>query len=245
MRAAAVTVLPAAGAERAAWLLLALPARHRARSEVMMSCPAHRPGAGNGIPAGRRIVVGVDGSPASVAALAWAATEARLRQAELVAVCAWEAAERCRAPYAPHRSLPSRAEARAAAASLLSASVRAAFGQDPPPGLRTEVAEGRPERVLPGRAAGTEMVVLGSTRWAGDFPAAPGPVHRACLHGAPCPVAIVGCLTAPGRSGPCQPAGEGGPCPEQASGRGPARRERHGKHRTADQPRVPSVTARS
>lgn len=51
-----------------------------------MSYPARRPGAGNGIPAGRRIVVGVDGSAASVAALAWAAREARLRQAELRAV---------------------------------------------------------------------------------------------------------------------------------------------------------------
>ena len=39
------------------------------------------------------------------------------------------------------------------------------------------------------------MLVLGCTRRAGDFPAAPGPVHRACLHSALCPVVIVGCLT--------------------------------------------------
>jgi nucleotide-binding universal stress UspA family protein len=143
------------------------------------------------IPAGRRIVVGVDGSPASVAALAWAAREAQLRQAELHAVYAWEDVTRCHAPYAAHCDLPSRQESRAAAASLLASSVRAAFGQAPPRSLRMEVAEGRPERVLPGRAADCEMLVLGSTRRAGDFPAA-GPVHRACLRSAPCPLVFVG-----------------------------------------------------
>ncbi|MHB1595731.1 MAG: universal stress protein [Streptosporangiaceae bacterium] len=166
--------------------------------------PAHRPGAGNDNGAGRRIVVGVDSSAASVTALAWAAREARLRQAELHAVYAWEDTERCRAPYAACRGAPSRAEARAAAATLLSASVRAVFGSSPPPWLRAEVADGRPEQVLPGLAAGSEMLVLGGTRRPGSVPAAPGPVHRACLHGAPCPVAVVVCPTAaaPGRAGP-------------------------------------------
>lgn len=178
---------------------------------MALSYPAHRPGAENGLPAGRRIVVGVDGSGASVAALAWAAREAWLRQAELVAVYAWEDAEQLRAPYAEHHGVTSRAEGRAVAASMLSASVRAAFGQTPPPGLRTTVADGRPERVLPGRAAGSEMLVLGCTRQASDYTAALGPVHRACLHSAPCPVAIVSCLPvpAPGRQDPRPPTAEG------------------------------------
>lgn len=55
-----------------------------------MSYPAHRPGAGNNIRAERLIVVAVDGSAASVTALAWAAREARLRRAELRAVYARE-----------------------------------------------------------------------------------------------------------------------------------------------------------
>ncbi len=134
--------------------------------------------------------MGVDGSPGSTAALAWAAVEARLRQAELHAVHAWEDVTRCRAPYAAHCDLPSRQQNRAAAASLLAASVRAAFGQALPPGLRSEIAEGRPERVLLDRAADGELLVLGSTRRAGDFPAM-GPVHRACLRGAQCPVVFV------------------------------------------------------
>lgn len=161
-----------------------------------MRYPAHRPGSGNGIPAGRQIVVGVDGSAASVAALTWAAREARLRQAELRAVYAWEDTRMCRAPYAACRGVPGRAEARAAAASLLLASVRAVFGPAPPPWLQAEVADGRPEQVLPSRASGSEMLVLGGTCRPGGFPVAPGPVHRACLHRAPCPVTVVGCPTA-------------------------------------------------
>lgn len=50
-----------------------------------------------------QILVGVDGSPASVAALRWAAELARLRDAEIVAVCAWFVALPSLAPYAPVR----------------------------------------------------------------------------------------------------------------------------------------------
>lgn len=136
-------------------------------------------------------MVGVDGSPASVAALAWAATEARLRRAELDAVYAWENPEQHRAPYAERRGLPSPEEDRAAAAARLARSVRAAFGHAPPPRLRTEVAEGRPERVLPDRAAGTELLVLGSALRTGNIRDAAGSVHRACLNCVRCPVVIV------------------------------------------------------
>ncbi|HEU5390229.1 MAG TPA: universal stress protein [Streptosporangiaceae bacterium] len=143
------------------------------------------------IPAGRRIVVGVDGSPASVTALAWAAREAQLRRAQLHAVCAWEDAEQCCAPYAAHSGLPGRDESMAAATSTLAISVRAVFGPAPPCCVRAEVAEGRPERVLLDRVVGTELLVLGAARLAGDFPAV-GPVHRACLRAASCPVVFVG-----------------------------------------------------
>jgi len=209
---------------------------------------AHRPDAGNGLHAARRIVAGVDGSAAAAAALAWAAAEARLRRAELVAVYAWDGAERPRALYAPRDGLPGRTEAQAAAAALLSTAVRAVFGHQPPPGLRTEVAEGRPEQVLPGRAAGAEMLVLGCTRRVRDSPAPPGPVHRACLHSAPCPVAIVGCLPepVPARRDLRHPAAEAADARSAAllgeiAGASP---QRHGKRRPAGRPRVPSVTAR-
>jgi nucleotide-binding universal stress UspA family protein len=139
----------------------------------------------------RRIVVGVDGSRASLAALAWAASEAQLRQAELLAVHAWDDTECGLAPYAAHGGRPSPEQERAEAAAQLAASVRAVLASAPTAALRTELAEGRAERVLLDRAAGAELLVLGSTSQVGPFPAAAGPVHRACLRGAPCPVVIV------------------------------------------------------
>lgn len=146
----------------------------------------------NHIAGGPRIVVGVDGSPASVASLGWATREADLRQAELHLVCAWEDAERSRAPYAVCGDVPTRDETRADAARLLATSLRAVFGQVLPPRLRAELVEGRPEQVLLDRAAGAELLVLGSSCRVGRLPQPAGPVHRACLRGAPCPVVIVG-----------------------------------------------------
>ena len=49
----------------------------------------------------RRIVVGVDRTGASVAAMTWAAREAALRGTVLHAVHAWQPPDRERAPYAP------------------------------------------------------------------------------------------------------------------------------------------------
>ena len=47
-----------------------------------------------------RIVVGVDGSAASTAAVRWAVQEARLRRVALHLVCACDSDVRLRAPYA-------------------------------------------------------------------------------------------------------------------------------------------------
>ena len=57
------------------------------------------------------------------------------------------------------------------------------------------MAEGLPVQVLLHYAAGAELLVLGGGLAAGDGPrrlaAAPGPVARACLRAAPCPVVAV------------------------------------------------------
>ena len=50
----------------------------------------------------RRIVVGVDGSATSAAAVRWAVRETRLRHATIHLVCAYHRDARLRAPYA-HR----------------------------------------------------------------------------------------------------------------------------------------------
>ncbi len=153
--------------------------------------------------ASRRIVVGVAGSAASAAAVTWAAREAELRGAVMHAVHAWEPAARGRAPYAPGPHGEHRDDERKAAALLqtvveqeLAAVQRGLDG--PPPdaaGPLLEVAEGLAVQVLLNCAAGAELLVLGGSQPGPDAGGRPsahlGPVARACLRSAPCPVVTV------------------------------------------------------
>lgn len=64
--------------------------------------------------------------------------------------------------------------------------------QVPEPGvvIRAEVTEGLPARVLLDRAIGADMLVLGTASHAAMRAA--GPVVRACVSRAPCPVVVIG-----------------------------------------------------
>ena len=106
----------------------------------------------------RRVVVGVDGAPRTVAALRWAATEALRRDAELVAVHAW--GNRLRpASYAPVGEASTPAEAAERAAELLHDAVRAAFGAAPPVPV-PEVVDEQVVPALPGQAREAELPVV-------------------------------------------------------------------------------------
>ena len=111
----------------------------------------------------RRIVVGVNGSAASHAALRWAAGEAGLRRAELLVVHVWDRTRRQLAPYATLRTRPTPAQERSAARTRLARAIRAAFGPATPADVTTELAEGLVARVLIDRAADADLLVLGST----------------------------------------------------------------------------------
>jgi len=134
-------------------------------------------------------VVGVDGSIASLAALRWAVREAGLREAALQVVRAWEDAAKRVAPYASHAGLPGGAEDHRSAADRLQADVTTTLGPAPLVSVTVQVAEGLAARVLLDHAMGADLLVLGSaTRCAPD---GIGPVARACLRHAPCPVVVV------------------------------------------------------
>jgi nucleotide-binding universal stress UspA family protein len=143
------------------------------------------------VPAARRIVVGVDGSVESAAALRWACREAGLRGAEVLAVHAREAQVHPVASYAV-----------CAPACLHDVDVDVmwkAVMADHVPGVpvRTEVVDGLAARVLLQRCMGADMLVLGT---ASDMPGAlrsAGPVIRACLRRSPCPVVVIGGATDP------------------------------------------------
>ena len=146
---------------------------------------------GNTDPGSGTIVVGVDGTAASAAAVRWAVQEARLRRASVHLVCADDPGRRGRAPYSARPVAPRPDEGNAARTALHDAEEHAS--QALPPGrLSSELADGSPAQVLINRSAGADLLVLGraypAEQPASQAPPAMGPVARACLHGAACPV---------------------------------------------------------
>lgn len=139
--------------------------------------------------AGRLIVVGVHGSPSSLAALRWAARETALRGTGLLVVRAWEDQAKRRAPYASLAGRPVTDEDRTVAAARLEEAVRVALRATDTVAVSVKMAEGLAARVLLDHAARAELLVLGSA--ASEGPHAVGPVAQACLRHAPCPVVVV------------------------------------------------------
>ncbi|MGD0683538.1 MAG: universal stress protein [Streptosporangiaceae bacterium] len=138
----------------------------------------------------QRILVGVSGSRASVAALHWAAEEAQRREARLTVVCAWDDSLRL-APYAEVSESHGAADAKAILRNGLAAAMRTALGSLPPAGLDAELAEGVAERVLIDRSATADLLVIGTARPHDGAGPSVGPVIRACLCRAACPVVVV------------------------------------------------------
>ena len=133
--------------------------------------------------------MGVDGSAGSLAALRWAVREAGLREAALHVVRAWEDTAKRVAPYASHAYPADRAEDHLTAEGRLQADVAAVLGPAPLGTVAVQVAEGLAARVLLDHAAGADLLVLGcATR---RQPDGIGPVARACLRHATCPVVVV------------------------------------------------------
>ncbi len=124
------------------------------------------------------VVVGVDGSPGSQAALELAIMEAALRDVPLVAVCAL---------------------ADAAGAVGVARSIEADFGsaitraQADHPGVlvRARVEQGSPRTALLAAAAQAQLLVVGARGRGGLRDMSLGSVSVAVLHHAPCPVSVV------------------------------------------------------
>jgi nucleotide-binding universal stress UspA family protein len=139
---------------------------------------------------GGRIVVGVDGSPESVAALRWAGEEARIRGATLVAVTAWENSQ-VAAMGMPGGLVPPdlSPQLKQGAEELQQAALREA-GIDPGE-VEGSVREGGAAGVLLDAARGSDMLVVGSRGHGGFKELMLGSVSQQCAHHAACPVVIV------------------------------------------------------
>ncbi|MDW4904058.1 universal stress protein [Streptomyces sp. ADMS] len=141
--------------------------------------------------AGDGIVVGIDGSGASMAALRWAAEQARALHTHVVAVHAWEPKGFGLAPYARVPTGPTHAEQRVEAARLLASTVRKVFGPRIDDSVRAVVVEGPPARMLLEQTSGAVLLALGHKTHEQDGLPAFGMVGRACLRGAKVPVVAV------------------------------------------------------
>ena len=124
-----------------------------------------------------RVVVGVDGSLGSGAALRWAAAEASRRDAALRIVSAWQGDD----PGAARKAGPSCASDRVQDA--LDGLVREHWC---PRRVGCVTPRGDPGPVLVEQAAGAELLVLGAEQGAD-----PGATGQYCARFAPCPVVFV------------------------------------------------------
>ncbi|MFD0274266.1 universal stress protein [Kitasatospora sp. NPDC127111] len=134
-----------------------------------------------------RIVVGLDGSPSSHAALRWAVKHAKLVGGVVDAVTGWEfpALYGWSAPAVPPDLDVDVAHRR------LAEELDKVLGEDRPVEVRPHVVRANPAEALLDAAQGAEALVVGS-RGRGTFARALlGSVSQQCALHAPCPVVIV------------------------------------------------------
>jgi nucleotide-binding universal stress UspA family protein len=138
-----------------------------------------------------RIVVGVDGSEPSKAALAWAVGLAELTNATVDAVIAWQyPINFAGAGYAPMGSLI-RTDFADSANQVLRATIAETVDPAGPVKISCTVREGNPARILLETANGADLLVVGSRGHGGCTEALLGSVSQHCVHHAPCPVVII------------------------------------------------------
>ena len=138
----------------------------------------------------RRIVVGVDGSPASRAALRWALGHAEVIGAHVDTVLAWEYPH---VGLAVHPLLAAGDVEQEAHRRLTATLDAEGVGPSCPDGMPVGATAvlGRAGDVLVTEARGAELLVLGAHRRTFRSPAGAGSVALRCLAGADCPVVVV------------------------------------------------------
>jgi len=139
--------------------------------------------------AASRVVVGVDGSPGSGAALRFAAAEARLRGGELHVVHAW--IDTVSGYGGPPWAVPVTTVREQADATLRGSLEQAWPTGSPGVQIRAETVEGVEWDVLTRVAAGADLLVVGSRGRGGWSGLLLGSVGLHAITGAPCPVAVV------------------------------------------------------
>jgi nucleotide-binding universal stress UspA family protein len=153
-------------------------------------------------PGSRRVVVGVDGSPASVRALRFADEAARLRGAALQVVHAWMLPYLGFAGRAGALDEEAGAEIAARAGERLRESLRLAAVDATRPDVEMWLVEGAANLSLLQAASNAELLVVGSRGVGGWKGLLLGSVSTQCVTQSPCPVAVIRDDSSPGAGSP-------------------------------------------
>jgi nucleotide-binding universal stress UspA family protein len=135
----------------------------------------------------QRIVVGVDGSESSRAALRWAIRQAKLTGVSVDAVIAW----RYPSMYGWEPGDDSMVDLEGEARKVLVDALNEVSGLEPEVTVRPVAAEGHAADVLLRAARGAELLVVGSRGHGGFASAMVGSVGLNCVLHAHCPVLVV------------------------------------------------------
>jgi len=138
-----------------------------------------------------RIVVGVDGSPSSRAALRWAVRHARLTGGTVDAIIAWQIPMMLQnyswAPIYVEESGDFAEDARKRIDAVIGTEIEPADSRL----VRSQVVHGHPAQVLLDAAADADLLVVGSRGHGSFAEALLGSVSQHCVHHAHCPVLIM------------------------------------------------------
>ena len=137
----------------------------------------------------QRVVVGVDGSAESVAALGWAARYAQKAGATVWAVLAWHYPGAVGGP--PMEISPLRHETEQQMRDRLNEAVAQVYPGPAQGDVQTKVSYGHPAEVLIDESRDADLLVVGH-RGHGGFPGTHiGSVSLHCVNAALCPVTVV------------------------------------------------------
>jgi nucleotide-binding universal stress UspA family protein len=141
----------------------------------------------------KRILVGVDGSPASRKALEWAGEEAVRHGSELVLLTAYLAPPPppSSGTISPHEATIAIEAAGETAKELLMETIQDVLGEDPPVLVQPRVKEGNAAKLLIDLSEDADVLVVGSRGYGGFAGLLLGSVSQNVASHAKCTVVVV------------------------------------------------------
>lgn len=139
----------------------------------------------------KRIVVGVDGSPASRKALEWAGEEAARHGSEMTVLTAWLSTPPPLAGVSSTLPTHGATDARETAKELLMESIGDVLGEDPPFLVQPQLKEGNAAKVLIDHSEDADLLVVGSRGHGGFAGLLLGSVSQHVAAHARCTVVVV------------------------------------------------------